>query len=63
MEISSGNMRVQTGLATGLDTGSLIQQLVQAESGPLNALNTRKTTLNNKISALGRFSRETVETK
>jgi flagellar hook-associated protein 2 len=43
------------GLATGLDTGSLIDELMAAERQPLTLLENDKTWLNNRLTALQQF--------
>jgi flagellar hook-associated protein 2 len=43
------------GLATGLDTTSLIEQLMEAERQPLSRLETDKTYFNSRLSALTQF--------
>ncbi|HUJ25440.1 MAG TPA: flagellar filament capping protein FliD [Myxococcales bacterium] len=42
-----------SGLASGLDTASLIQQLVSIESQPITALQTQQSALKSQVSALG----------
>ena len=41
-----------SGLASGLDTASIISGLVAAESAPLTAMQTQQTTLNSAVSEL-----------
>jgi flagellar hook-associated protein 2 len=41
------------GLASGLDTGSIVDALIQAESGPLNALKQKQSDYKVQISTLG----------
>jgi flagellar hook-associated protein 2 len=41
-----------SGLSTGIDTSTLIQQLVAAESSRYNAYNAQKTTISNKLSSI-----------
>ncbi|MDZ4774716.1 MAG: flagellar filament capping protein FliD [Planctomycetota bacterium] len=43
------------GIASGLDTNSIVQKLVQIESLPINALNTKKTAQKNKLSGITRL--------
>ena len=53
MAISSvGALSVQTGLATGLDTGSLIDSMIQAESAPINIMQRSKTSMNQQKASL-----------
>ena len=42
-----------SGLASGLDTATLISQLVSIESQPINALKTQQSALKSQVSALG----------
>jgi flagellar hook-associated protein 2 len=44
------------GLATGLDTNSLVEQLLQMERRPLTRLQTDKSWNNNRLAALGQFN-------
>ena len=44
-----------SGLASGLDSGALIQKLVQLESLPIKILETKKEILKDKLSAVGTF--------
>ena len=51
-----GSIRVQTGLASGIDTGSLIQQMVQVERQPLELITRKKAGINTQKSAFNDFS-------
>lgn len=48
---NNSNLLRLTGMATGIDTESMIQQLMQAERVPLDRLNQKKTTLEWKMDA------------
>lgn len=51
------------GIASGLDTNSIVQKLVQIESLPINALNTKKTAQKNKLSGITRLKTLVTELK
>jgi flagellar hook-associated protein 2 len=55
MSVTSPTFSV-SGLASGLNTSSIIQAMVQAESQPLTALQNQQTALQTQISAMGDLS-------
>src|SRR5882672_5917915 len=44
------------GLASGLDTSTMIEQLTALEAQPITALRTRQTAMNTQISTLGKLA-------
>lgn len=51
--LSSSGTITSAGVGSGLDVESIITKLMAVEKAPLNALESRKTTYNSEISALG----------
>lgn len=45
-----------SGIGSGLDVASIVSQLMQVERQPINAINTKETTIKSKISAYGQLS-------
>lgn len=48
-------IRIDTGLATGMDTGALIDQLMQAQRRPIERLENEKNYLNSRLDAFKTF--------
>jgi flagellar hook-associated protein 2 len=58
IQATTGTLSMQKGLATGLDTGALIQQLIQVERQPAQVLEVRKSMLQMRQNALNTFAQK-----